>query len=127
MKTKPADRQASITYSRGEVITLKIDELVNLIDSNIKAMMAMKKELSQIQIEQERLSVEAMNDIRLTREEAAEYLGCGMSSLYELEKSGQLNGTFYNIGRRRVYIKSELYKWRLKGGQKDIFLVAENL
>ena len=52
--------------------------------------MDMKQELSRIQLEQDKLSVEVMNDVRLTHEEAADYLGCGMSTLYQLEKSGQL-------------------------------------
>jgi len=53
---------------------------------------------------------------RLTREEAARLLGCSMSSLYALEKSGQLNGTYYQIGRRRFYITAKLEEWMNKGG-----------
>ena len=55
---------------------------------------------------------------RLTRKEAAEFLGCSMSALYSLEKSGQLEGTYYKIGKRKLYIKSKLEKWALDGGEK---------
>lgn len=64
---------------------------------------------------------------RLTREEAADFLQCGMSKLYELEKSGQLNGTFYNIGRRRLYIKDKLEQWMLNGGEASAFERAGNV
>ena len=59
---------------------------------------------------------------RLTREEAASFLKCGMTKLYQLEKSGQLDGTFYNIGRRRLFIKAKLEQWILNGGEKSTFI-----
>ncbi len=55
---------------------------------------------------------------RLTRKEACEFIGCGMTKLYELERSGQLEGTYYNIGRRRLYITEKLQDWMLNGGDK---------
>lgn len=55
---------------------------------------------------------------RLTRKEACEFIGCGMTKLYELERSGQLAGTYYNIGRRRLYITEKLQDWMLNGGDK---------
>ena len=55
---------------------------------------------------------------RLTRQEAAEFLGCSLSAFYSLEKSGQLEGTYYRIGKRKLYIKSKIEKWALDGGQK---------
>ncbi|MBR6646318.1 MAG: helix-turn-helix domain-containing protein [Clostridia bacterium] len=56
---------------------------------------------------------------RLTRQEAAEFLGCSMTAFYGLEKSGQLDGTYYKIGRRRFYIKEKLEDWAMSGGEKD--------
>ena len=55
---------------------------------------------------------------RLTRQEAADFLGCSLSALYSLEKSGQLEGLYYRIGKRKLYIKSKLEKWALDGGEK---------
>lgn len=55
---------------------------------------------------------------RLTRKEACEFIGCGMTKLYELERSGQLDGTYYNIGRRRLYITEKLQAWMLAGGDR---------
>ena len=56
---------------------------------------------------------------RLTREEAAEFIGCSMTKLYYLEKSGQLEGTFYLIGNRRLYITDKLQTWILAGGERS--------
>lgn len=55
---------------------------------------------------------------RLTRKEACEFIGCGMTKLYEPERSGQLAGTYYNIGCRRLYITEKLQAWMLNGGDK---------
>lgn len=55
---------------------------------------------------------------RLTRQEAADFLGCSLSALYSLEKSGQLEGLYYRIGKRRLYIKSKLERWALEGGSE---------
>lgn len=57
---------------------------------------------------------------RLTREEAAEYLGVSLSSLYGLERSGQLEGTFYRIGRRKIYITEKLKEWAENGGEPEM-------
>ena len=54
---------------------------------------------------------------RLTRKEAAEFIGCGMTKLNELERSGKLKGTYYQIGRRRLYITEKLQTWLLSGGE----------
>ncbi len=54
---------------------------------------------------------------RLTREEACKFLGCGMTKLYELERSGKLKGMYYTIGRKRYYITAYLEQWLLSGGE----------
>lgn len=54
---------------------------------------------------------------RLTRQEMCNYIGCGMTKLYELERSGQLEGTYYQIGRKRLYIKEKVEKWLMNGGE----------
>ena len=55
---------------------------------------------------------------RLTREEAAEFLGCSKSAFYGLEKSGQLEGMYYKIGRRKIYITEKLEAWAMRGGDR---------
>lgn len=54
---------------------------------------------------------------RLTRAEAAKFIGCSMSKLYGLEKADLLKGTYYQIGRRRLYITEKLEKWMNDGGE----------
>lgn len=54
---------------------------------------------------------------RLTRQEASNFIGCGMTKLYELERSGQLEGTYYQIGRKRLYITEKLKDWIMSGGE----------
>lgn len=56
---------------------------------------------------------------RLTRLEAAEFLGCSKSAFYGLEKSGRLDGLYYKIGRRKYYIKEKLEAWAMGGGEKN--------
>lgn len=53
---------------------------------------------------------------RLTRKEAAEFLGCSLSGLHVLERKGSLNGTYYQIGRKRLYITEKLIEWANNGG-----------
>lgn len=54
---------------------------------------------------------------RLFRDEAAEYIGCSPSTLWRLEKMHLMDGTFYTLGRRKIYITAELDKWILNGGE----------
>lgn len=58
---------------------------------------------------------------RLTRHEAAEFIGCSLSKLHQLEKAELLDGTYYEIGngerRKRIYISERLEEWLLKGGE----------
>lgn len=58
---------------------------------------------------------------RLTREEAAKYIGCSMSKLYSMERGGLLEGTYYQIGRRRLYITDRLEKWMNDGGELNAY------
>lgn len=54
---------------------------------------------------------------RLTRAEAAEFIGCSISQLYRMERTGLLDGTYYVIGKRKLYITDELEKWMRDGGE----------
>ncbi|MBQ2967441.1 MAG: hypothetical protein IJE10_04905 [Clostridia bacterium] len=54
---------------------------------------------------------------RLSRKEAAEFIGCSLSKLYSLEISGKLTGTYYQIGNRKLYIPEKLKKWAENGGE----------
>lgn len=57
---------------------------------------------------------------RLTRQEAAEFIGCSISQLYRIEREKLLDGTFYELGtgkrRKRLYITAKLEEWANKGG-----------
>ena len=55
---------------------------------------------------------------RLTRKEACAFIGCGMSKLYDLERTGELEGTYYQIGKRRLYITERLREWIENGGTR---------
>ena len=57
---------------------------------------------------------------RLNRQEACDFIGCGLSKLYELERSGQLDGTYYHVGRKRLYITERLEEWLLSGGERIV-------
>ncbi len=58
---------------------------------------------------------------RLSRQEAADYIGCSLSKLYSMEKAKLMEGTYYEIGyglkNRRFYITSKLVDWLEKGGE----------
>ena len=64
---------------------------------------------------------------RLTRKEACEFIHCGLSKLYELERSGKLKGTYYMVGRKRLYITEKLEEWILNGGEATILQEQEVL
>ncbi len=55
---------------------------------------------------------------RLNTQEAMDFIGCSYSKLYRLVKSGQLDGTYFNIGNRRIFFKDRLLEWMLNGGEK---------
>ena len=58
---------------------------------------------------------------RLTKAEAAKYIGCCLSKLNQMEKAGLMKGTYYEIGngqiRRKIYIVERLDEWLLQGGE----------
>lgn len=58
---------------------------------------------------------------RMTRVEAAEYIGCSYSKLGSMERAGIMKGTYYEIGngerRRKIYITERLNDWILAGGE----------
>ena len=53
---------------------------------------------------------------RLFREEVPDYIGCSLSQLYRMEKRGLMQGTYYTIGRRKIYITEKLDEWMNLGG-----------
>ena len=58
---------------------------------------------------------------RLTKKEAAEYIGCSISKLGAMERAGLMKGTYYEIGngrvRRKLYITDRVDEWMLAGGE----------
>lgn len=59
---------------------------------------------------------------RLTRQEAAEFIGCGETKFNYLIKSGLLTGTYYSIGNRRYFITEKLKEWMESGGEEGAML-----
>lgn len=56
---------------------------------------------------------------RLTRTEAAAYLGCGRYTLYRMEKEGLFSpGDYYTMGSKRLYITERLDEWMRQGGEE---------
>lgn len=64
---------------------------------------------------------------RLSREEAAKFIGCGLNKLTELVKSGALKGTYYTFGKRIIFIASKLEEWMLNGGELGAYERRHNL
>lgn len=55
---------------------------------------------------------------RLTRDEAAKYLGCSSYTLWRMEKEGLFEpGDYYTMGTRRLYITERLDEWMKLGGE----------
>lgn len=58
---------------------------------------------------------------RLTKAEAAKYIGCSVSKLGSMERAGLMKGTYYEIGngkvRRKLYITDKVDEWMLAGGE----------
>lgn len=52
----------------------------------------------------------------LTRKEACSFLGCSRTKLYQLEQSGVLENTYYDVGRKRYYYTDALERWKQNGG-----------
>ena len=53
---------------------------------------------------------------RLTRIEAAEYIGCSEATFNKLLKEGYLKNTFYSVLGRRFFITEKLQEWMQAGG-----------
>lgn len=53
---------------------------------------------------------------RLTREEAAKFIGCGITTFDKLQREGKLKGTYMQIYSRRFYFTDKLIKWMEGGG-----------
>lgn len=64
---------------------------------------------------------------RLYRKEAAEYIGCGLSTLDRLQREGLLEGTYYTLGHRRLYITAKLDEWIENGGEIGAFERLNNM
>ena len=54
---------------------------------------------------------------RLEFKDAAAFLGCGDCTLRRLIKSGLLEGTYFNIGSKRIFFADRLQKWMEDGGE----------
>lgn len=57
---------------------------------------------------------------RLTRTQAAEFLGCSLSTFDRIVKRGYLKNTYFNLLGRRFYITSRLEEWMVAGGTANI-------
>jgi hypothetical protein len=64
---------------------------------------------------------------RLDRVEASKYIGCGLTKLNQLIKRGALDGTFYRIGKRIIFIADRLDMWMLNGGEFGAFERQNNI
>lgn len=49
---------------------------------------------------------------RLTPNEAFEIIGCKYDAGMKLVRTGKLDGTFYRIGRRVIFIEEKLELWQ---------------
>lgn len=64
---------------------------------------------------------------RLFRTEAAEYIGCSVSTLDRMQRMGLMEGTYYTFGNRKVYITDELDKWLRNGGELGAYEWKHNI
>lgn len=46
------------------------------------------------------------------QKEACDILGCGYDQLMKMVRTGELDGTYYRIGRRVLFIKEKLRMWQ---------------
>lgn len=66
--------------------------------------------------------MQSFPDDRLTRDEAAEYLGVKASTLTVWASTGRYNLPFIKVGRRVYYRRADLDAWldrRRRGGHND--------
>ena len=54
---------------------------------------------------------------RLFRKEAADFIGCSVSTLDRMYRMGLMEGTYYTFGKRIIYITDQLEKWIRAGGE----------
>ena len=52
-------------------------------------------------------------------EEAAEFLGCSEPTLYRMIRRGSMEGTYYTVGKKKLFLRTELEKWRTAGGERQ--------
>lgn len=64
---------------------------------------------------------------RLTRAEAAQFIGCSDTKLWQLTKNGLLDGTYYTIGCRKIFIVEKLKEWMANGGELGAYERKNNL
>lgn len=55
--------------------------------------------------------------IRLTRKEAAVFMGCALSTFERMLKENLLEGTYFNIGNKKIFFQDRLLKWMEDGGE----------
>jgi excisionase family DNA binding protein len=49
---------------------------------------------------------------------AAEILGCSESMVYKMIRCKQLEGTYYKIGKKTLFMRDKLDEWMKSGGTK---------
>lgn len=49
--------------------------------------------------------------------EAAEFLNCSATSLYRMQKRGSLEGTYFKVGNRTLFLQEKLIEWAQNGGE----------
>ena len=54
--------------------------------------------------------------LRLTRTQAANYIGCSLSLFDKLQREGYLEGTYFSLYGRRYYIKDKIDSFLNSGG-----------
>ena len=57
---------------------------------------------------------------RLTRVQAADYLGCSISTFDRIVKRGYLKNTYFTLIGRKFFITEKLDEWILNGGTEKI-------
>lgn len=55
----------------------------------------------------------------LSRTEAANFIGCSIVSLYRMMRRGTLDGTYFKVGSKTLFIAEKLKEWALNGGEQE--------
>ncbi len=66
----------------------------------------------------ERNNLKNYSPERLDTKEAMEFIGCGNTKFWRLVREKKLQGTYYRIGKRYLFIKDKLIEWMLAGGEQ---------